>query len=74
MGQAIDNLITLERVKSDAPNLMKLQLKVGRSKLCKTGHIHLEYNPETTDFKEVTLSKIIVEPTAKKSLSFKSFS
>lgn len=52
MGQAIDNLFVLERVKGQR-NICKLTLDVARSKLCKPGKIFLEYNPETTDFIEV---------------------
>lgn len=54
MGQAIDNLLILERVKdSEEKNVAKLTLEVGRSKLCKLGSLYLQYNPDTTDFVEV---------------------
>jgi hypothetical protein len=52
MGQAIDNLITLERV-SDQKDMMKLTLKAARSKLAKLGDVFLKYDRETTDFQEM---------------------
>lgn len=54
MGQAIDNLIILERVKqSDVKNVMKLTLEVARSKLCKPGSIYVKYNGDDTSFDEI---------------------
>lgn len=52
MGQAIDNLITLERVK-DQKNILRLELKAARSKMATLGERYLQYNPETIDFIEV---------------------
>ena len=53
MGQAIDNLIILERVKqTDVKNISKLTLEVGRSKLCRTGSIYLAFDIESTRFAE----------------------
>lgn len=51
MGQAIDNLLTLERVR-DETNLSRLSLKAGRSRLCVPGEIYLKYDTDTTDFNE----------------------
>jgi len=51
IGQALDNLITLERV-PDSKNIMKLTLEVARSKLARPGTIYLQYDPETTRFGE----------------------
>jgi Bifunctional DNA primase/polymerase, N-terminal/Primase C terminal 1 (PriCT-1)/DnaB-like helicase C terminal domain len=51
MGQAIDNLLILERVRG-ATNIAKLTLEVARSKLCKPGSIHLQFDPVTTRFGE----------------------
>jgi hypothetical protein len=58
MGQAIDNLIVLERMK-DVENVCKLSLKACRSKLGKLGSIHLQYNPSTTDFIEGEFEKSV---------------
>lgn len=60
MGQAIDNLITFERMRGDGfpPNVSKLTMKAGRSKLCRDGHLYLQYNPETTQFQEVAASDV----------------
>lgn len=53
MGQAIDNLIILERVKqTDVKNISKLTLEVGRSKLCRTGSIYLAFDLDSTRFAE----------------------
>lgn len=51
MGQAIDNLLILERVKGQQ-NISKLTLEVARSKLCNPGHIHLQFDKESTRFME----------------------
>ena len=59
IGQALDNLITLERVQSETPNITKLTLEVARSKLARPGKIYLQYSPETTDFNECEL---VMEP------------
>lgn len=58
MGQAIDNLIILERVKDEGvKNVMKLTLEVARSKLCKPGSMYLKFNSEDTSFDEVELEQ-----------------
>jgi len=51
MGQAIDTLLTLERL-PEGDNLSRLSLKAGRSRLCSLGSIVLRYDKETTDFIE----------------------
>lgn len=53
MGQAIDNLITLERVRCETPNIMRLRTDAVRSKLARIGEIYLQYNPQTIDMVEV---------------------
>ncbi len=53
MGQAIDNLITLERIRCDTPNIMRLRTDAVRSKLARIGEIYLQYNPQTVDMVEV---------------------
>lgn len=54
MGQAIDNLITLERHEpTGEKNMARLSMKAARSKLAKTGSILLLYNPTTIDTIEV---------------------
>lgn len=54
MGQAIDNLLILERYKqTDVKNVAKLTMEVCRSKLAKPGSMFLQYDPLTTDFLEV---------------------
>jgi len=54
MGQAIDNLITLERVKHREDgveqDLMKLSLVAARSKLAKHGHFYMEYDRDTCNY------------------------
>ena len=58
MGQAIDNLIILERVKQEGvKNVMKLTLEVARSKLCKPGSMYLKFNSEDTSFDEVEVEE-----------------
>ncbi|MCK5021427.1 MAG: bifunctional DNA primase/polymerase [Candidatus Peribacteraceae bacterium] len=46
MGQALDNLIILER---SGRNTVKITLERARSKLCELGHFYMKYNPKTTD-------------------------
>jgi hypothetical protein len=59
MGQAIDNLLVLERVKGDGiKNICKLTLEVARSKLCKPGHMYLQFDPDTTMFQEAEAKDI----------------
>lgn len=63
IGQALDNLIILERMNQydldgssnngyDYNNIMRIKLDVARSKLCKLGHFFVRYNTETTDMEE----------------------
>lgn len=68
MGQAIDNLITLERKRNTvADNIVELELKVGRSKLCRPGKVLLQYNPKTTHFSVVDMRDVASEgETSKK--------
>lgn len=62
MGQAIDNLIMLERIKKPGiDNISKLTLDVARSKLAKPGYLYLEYDPKTTMFQE-TEPEAVEEP------------
>jgi len=59
IGQALDNLMILERVKNtNIPNISKLTLEVARHKLAKPGSILLEYDPETTRMQEVSKTLI----------------
>lgn len=51
IGQAIDSLLVLERVK-DFDNQTKLTLDVARSPLARLGSTYFQYNPETNDFIE----------------------
>lgn len=63
IGQALDNLFILERVKnSPIPNISKLTLEVARHKLAKPGHLFLEYDPKTTRMTEV--QKSLLSPKA----------
>lgn len=54
MGQAIDNLLILERVRNSlgAKHITKLTLDVARSKLARVGSIYLQFDPDTTMFGE----------------------
>jgi len=54
IGQALNNLLTFER-QSDMKNVTKLSLKATRGKLARKGHIHLQYDPETFNFREVEI-------------------
>lgn len=51
MGQAIDNLLILERVR-DHKNVSRLTLEVARSKLCSPGSIYLQFDPQSCRFIE----------------------
>lgn len=63
MGQAIDNLIILERVKQEGvKNITKLTLEVARSKLCKPGSMYIKYNGEDTSFDEAEVDEEKDEP------------
>jgi KaiC/GvpD/RAD55 family RecA-like ATPase len=59
IGQALDNLLILERVRGQ-DNISKLSLEVARHKLCRLGDIYLKYDAESTRFEEV--EKVLVEP------------
>lgn len=52
IGQALDNLLILERVRGQ-DNISQLSLEVARHKLARLGKIYLKYLPETTAFLEV---------------------
>lgn len=60
IGQALDNLLILERVRNET-NISKLTLEVARHKLASLGSIYLKYNKDTTDFEEVD-KRLVVEP------------
>lgn len=68
MGQAIDNLLIMERQKAaegtgnERLNVSKLTLEVARSKLCKPGSIYLQYDPDITTFVEVEKDESAPEP------------
>jgi len=51
IGQTIDNLLTLRRVK-DCENVTEMALTHARSRRAKPGRIHLQYDPETMDLTE----------------------
>jgi hypothetical protein len=56
MGQAIDNLIIMERATdTDVKNVTKVTMKKGRSKLCRPGSFYVQYNPENMHFQTVEL-------------------
>lgn len=52
IGQALDNLLILERVRGES-NISKLTLEVARHKLASLGNLYLKYDPETTQIEEV---------------------
>lgn len=60
IGQALDNLLILERVKGEQ-NISKLTLEVARHKLAKLGHVFLQYNSDTTEFIEVSKETVVNE-------------
>lgn len=59
IGQALDNLLILERVKGET-NISRLTLEVARHKLAKLGDIHLMYDSNTTEFVEVDKRTVVV--------------
>jgi hypothetical protein len=61
IGQALDNLFILERVR-DQDNVSKLTLEVARHKLAKLGSIYLKYDPESTILGEVDRQLIQESP------------
>lgn len=72
IGQALDNLLILERVKDDT-NVSKLTLEVARHKLAKLGSIYLKYDSETTEFCEVDRQLIHESPLMPKGISSRSY-
>lgn len=62
IGQALDNLLILERVKGEQ-NVSRLRLDQARHKLAKLGEIYLKYDNETTSFDEVEKTTIVENDT-----------
>lgn len=61
MGQAIDNLIVIERLaqhESTERNISRIAMKAIRSKLGSLGSFYLRYHPDTTAFSETTETEI----------------
>lgn len=58
IGQALDNLLILTRVKGDK-DVSRLELAVARHKLARLGDIYLKYDQNTTSFTEVDKSTTI---------------
>lgn len=52
IGQALDNLLILERVRGE-DNISRLTLEVARHKLARLGEIYLKYDSDSTIFEEV---------------------
>ncbi len=67
IGQALDNLLILERVRNEE-NVSKLTLEVARHKLASLGSIYLKYDKNTTAFEEVD-RRLIAEPTVPRGIS-----
>lgn len=61
IGQALDNLLILERVRGE-DNVSKLTLEVARHKLARLGSIYLMYNQDTTEIQEVARELIVEAP------------
>jgi hypothetical protein len=61
IGQALDNLLILERVRGDQANISRLKLDQARHKLATLGEIYLMYNKETTSFEEVIKELVVVD-------------
>lgn len=61
IGQALDNLLILERVRGET-NISKLSLEVARHKLADLGHVYLKYDSETTSFEEVEKTAMLEQP------------
>lgn len=56
LGQTLDTLVTMERVRDDQGELMnvvKVSVEAARSKLAKTGSFYLAYNTDTMTFSAV---------------------
>jgi len=60
IGQALDNLLILERHRGEQW-VSRLKVEQVRHKLARTGDLYLKYNPEDTSFEEVD-KVLIVEP------------
>lgn len=64
MGQAIDNLLILERMRGEGiKNVSKLTLEVARSKLCKPGSIYLQFDSDSTRFVETEPDEVAPQKT-----------
>lgn len=61
IGQALDNLLILERVRGEQANISRLKLDQARHKLATLGEIFLMYDKDTTGFQEVE-KQLISEP------------
>ncbi len=61
IGQALDNLLILERVRGEQ-NISRLKLEQARHKLARLGEIFLSYDSDTTSFQEVERSMIVEAP------------
>lgn len=57
IGQTLDNLLILERVRGQ-DSISQLRLEVGRHKLCRPGKLYLQYNHDTTAFMEVEKEQV----------------
>jgi hypothetical protein len=57
IGQAIDNLVVLERTWG-IQNHMTVKLERARSKLCNLGKFYLKYDPTTTDLVEADAEEV----------------
>lgn len=68
IGQALDNLLILERVKGES-NISKLTLEVARHKLATLGHIFLQYDKDTTSFEEVDKRLVVDAPPVPRGIS-----
>lgn len=64
IGQALDNLLILERVRNE-DNISKLTLEVARHKLARLGTIYLKYDPTSTTLEEVDRNLVNDTPPLK---------
>lgn len=69
IGQALDNLLILERVRGDQANISRLKLDQARHKLASLGEIYLMYDKQTTGFEEVIKELVHEEPPMPKGVS-----
>lgn len=58
IGQALDNLLILERTRDDK-SVSRLSLEVARHKLARLGNIFLKYDTDTTEFIEVDKRTVV---------------